>query len=218
MSLETSGLRGFDPGSARGGCATENRVYPKLKRAVDVVVVAAASPAVLIIILLASAAIYLLESGPIFFVQDRVGKGRRIFRMIKLRTMVNEQLGEERATSKSDTRVTWLGRFLRQSHIDELPQVLNILMGDMTLVGPRPEQPGLVAQYRDRLPNYDLRHTVTPGLTGWAQVNFGYAADLSETAQKLDYDVEYVKYYGPKMDLLIVLKTFRIFCDPRYVR
>lgn len=218
MLLETSGLSGFEPGSARGGCATENRVYPKLKRALDIVVVLAAAPAVLIVILLASAAIYLLEGGPIFFVQDRVGKGRRVFRMIKLRTMVQEKLGEERATSKSDPRVTWLGQFLRQSHIDELPQVLNILVGDMTLVGPRPEQPGLVAQYRERLPNYDLRHTVTPGLTGWAQVNFGYAADLSETAQKLDYDVEYVKFYGPKIDLLVVLKTFRIFCDPRYVR
>lgn len=218
MSLETSGLSGFDPGSARDGCATENRVYPKLKRALDIVVVVSAAPAVLIVLLLASAAIYLLEGGPIFFFQDRVGKGRRVFRMIKLRTMVQEQLGEERATSKSDPRVTSLGRFLRQSHIDELPQVLNILVGDMTLVGPRPEQPALVAQYRERLPNYDLRHTVKPGLTGWAQVNFGYAADLSETAKKLAYDVEYVKFYGPKMDLLVVLKTFRIFCDPRYVR
>lgn len=218
MSLEINGLSEFGRGSARGGGATESRVYPKLKRALDIVVVVSAAPAVLIVILLASAAIYLLEGGPIFFFQDRVGKGRRVFRMIKLRTMVQEQLGEERATSKSDPRVTWLGRFLRQSHIDELPQVLNILVGDMTLVGPRPEQPALVAQYRERLPNYDLRHTVKPGLTGWAQVNFGYAGDLSETAKKLVYDVEYVKFYGPKMDLLVVLKTFRIFCDPRYVR
>ena len=218
MSLEFNGLSGLGRESARGGGVTESRVYLKLKRALDIVVVVSAAPAVLIVLLLASAAIYLLEGGPIFFVQDRVGKGRRVFRMIKLRTMVQEQLGKERATSKSDPRVTWLGRFLRQSHIDELPQVLNILVGDMTLVGPRPEQPALVAQYRERLPNYDLRHTIKPGLTGWAQVNFGYAADLSETAKKLAYDVEYVKFYGPKMDLLVVLKTFRIFCDPRYVR
>ena len=218
MSLETSGLSGFEPGSARGGYATDERVYPKLKRVLDIVVVLAAAPAVLIAVLLASAAIYLLEGGPIFFVQDRVGKGGRAFRMIKLRTMVPERLSQPRATLKSDPRVTWLGHFLRQSHIDELPQVLNILLGDMSLVGPRPEQPGLVAKYREQLPNYDLRHMVTPGLTGWAQVNFGYAADVSETAKKLAYDLEYVKFYGPKMDFLIVLKTFRIVCDPRYVR
>src|SRR3712207_6827872 len=100
MSFETSELSGFEPGSARGGCATENRVYPKLKRALDIVVVVAASPAVLVVVLLAAAAIYLLEGGPVFFIQDRVGKGKRVFRMIKLRTMVQEKSGEERATSK----------------------------------------------------------------------------------------------------------------------
>ena len=218
MSIETSGLSGFERGSTFGGRATESRVYPKLKRALDIVVVLAAAPAVLVVLLLASAAIYLLEGGPIFFLQERVGKGRRVFRMVKLRTMVPGSLSEPRATLKSDPRVTRLGRFLRHSHIDELPQVLNILIGDMTLVGPRPEQPGLVAQYREQLPNYDLRHMVRPGLTGWAQVNYGYASDVSETEKKLAYDLQYVKFYGPKMDFLIVLKTFWIFCDPRYVR
>src|SRR5918992_5965531 len=133
MSLETSGLSGLEPGSAFRGYATEDRLYPKLKRAFDIVLVLAAAPAVLIVFLLASAAIYLLEGGPIFFVQERVGKAGRVFRMIKLRTMVQEDLTEPRATSKSDPRVTRLGYFLRQSHIDELPQVLNILMGDMSL-------------------------------------------------------------------------------------
>jgi lipopolysaccharide/colanic/teichoic acid biosynthesis glycosyltransferase len=219
MLVKTGGLNSLNIAtSASGADATEHRVYPKLKRGMDILVVLAAAPAVFAIILLASAAIYLIEGGPIFFVQDRVGKGGRVFRMFKLRTMVPESFSEQRATLKNDPRVTWLGYFLRQSHIDELPQVLNVLLGHMTLVGPRPEQPALVAQYREQLPNFDLRHTVTPGLTGLAQVSFGYAADLSETAKKLDYDLEYVKLYGPKMDVLIVLQTFWTLCDPRYVR
>ena len=111
-----------------------------------------------------------------------------------------------------------LGKFLRQSHVDELPQLWNILRGHMSLIGPRPEQPALVGHYREKLPLYDLRHSIAPGLSGWAQVNYGYAADLAETARKLDYDLEYVRNYGPKMDFIIVVKTFRIFLDPRFVR
>jgi lipopolysaccharide/colanic/teichoic acid biosynthesis glycosyltransferase len=219
MLVKTGGLNSLDiTTSAPGAAATEHRVYSKLKRGADILVVLTAGLAVFAVILLAAAAIYLIEGGPIFFVQDRVGKGGRVFRMFKLRTMVPESFSEQRATLKNDPRVTWLGYFLRQSHIDELPQVLNVLLGDMTLIGPRPEQPALAAQYREQLPNFDMRHTVTPGLTGLAQVSFGYAADVSETAKKLDYDLEYVKLYGPKMDLLIALQTFQILCDPRYVR
>jgi len=181
-------------------------------------VVLASTPAVILVLLLASAAIYLLEGGPIFFVQERVGKGGRVFRMFKLRTMKAESRSEQIATVKDDPRITPLGKFLRQSHLDELPQLWNILLGHMSLIGPRPEQPALVNHYREKLPLYDLRHSVAPGLSGWAQVNYGYAADLAETARKLDYDLEYVRNCGPKMDLLIVVKTFRIFLDPRFVR
>jgi len=184
----------------------------------DIVVVLGSIPAVLLVLLVASAAIFLLEGGPIFFAQDRVGKGGRVFRIFKLRTMRAESRSEQIATVKDDPRVTPLGKFLRQSHIDELPQLWNILRGHMSLIGPRPEQPALVGHYREKLPLYDLRHSVAPGLSGWAQVNYGYAADLAETARKLDYDLEYVRNYGPKMDFIIVVKTFRIFLDPRFVR
>jgi lipopolysaccharide/colanic/teichoic acid biosynthesis glycosyltransferase len=219
MLVKTGGLNSLNIATLVSAAqATERRVYPKLKRGVDIIVVLATAPAVFLVVLLASAAIYLIEGGPIFFVQDRVGKDGRVFPIFKLRTMVPEHLGAQRTTMKNDPRVTGLGYFLRQTHIDELPQILNVLRGDMTLIGPRPEQPALVARYREQLPNFDLRHTVTPGLTGWAQVNFGYAADLSETAKKLDYDLEYVQLYGPRMDFLIALQTFRIFCDARYVR
>jgi lipopolysaccharide/colanic/teichoic acid biosynthesis glycosyltransferase len=196
----------------------KTKFYHKFKRLTDVVVVLGSAPAVLLVLLIASAAIYLLEGRPIFFSQDRVGRGGRVFRMLKLRTMTPESCSEQIATVKDDPRITPLGRLLRQTHIDELPQLWNILVGHMSLIGPRPEQPALVDHYREKLPNYDLRHAVAPGLSGWAQVNFGYAADLAETARKLDYDLEYVQRYGPMMDFIIVVRTFRIFLDPRYVR
>jgi lipopolysaccharide/colanic/teichoic acid biosynthesis glycosyltransferase len=194
------------------------RFYHKFKRLIDIVVVFGSAPAVLLVLLVASAAIYLLEGRPIFFAQNRVGRGGRVFRMLKLRTMLPESCSEQIATVKDDPRITPLGKFLRQSHIDELPQLWNILVGDMTLIGPRPEQPALVDRYREQLSNYDLRHAVPPGLSGWAQVNVGYAADLAETARKLDYDLEYVQRYGPLLDFIIIVRTFRIFLDPRYVR
>lgn len=202
----------YIPGRAR------SHFYPRARRCLDVVVVLASTPAVLLVLLIASAAIFLMEGGPVFFAQDRVGKGGRVFRIFKLRTMRPESRNEQIATVRDDPRITALGKFLRQSHIDELPQLWNILRGHMSLIGPRPEQPALVGHYREKLPLYDLRHSVTPGLSGWAQVNYGYAADLAETARKLDYDLEYVRNYGPKMDFVIVVKTFRIFLDPRFVR
>jgi lipopolysaccharide/colanic/teichoic acid biosynthesis glycosyltransferase len=122
------------------------------------------------------------------------------------------------ATLENDPRVTSLGRFLRRSHIDELPQIWNILLGHMTLIGPRPEQPALVEIYKEKLANYDARHAVTPGLTGLAQVELGYASDLFETEKKLAYDLRYIDLYGPKIDCLIVLRTITIFFDPRFVR
>ena len=215
----SSGLSSIDascPEYISGHAKT--KFYHKFKRLTDVAVVLGSAPAVLMVLLIAAAAIYLLEGRPIFFTQNRVGRSGRVFRILKLRTMVLESCNEQIATLRNDPRITPLGRFLRQSHIDELPQLWNILVGHMTLIGPRPEQPALVDHYREKLPNYDLRHAVPPGLSGWAQVNFGYAADLAETARKLDYDLEYVQRYGPLMDFLIIVRTFRIFLDPRYVR
>ena len=210
-SIDTS-CREYISGQAK------TKFYHKFKRLTDLAVVLGSAPAVLLLLLIASAAIFLLQGRPIFFTQNRVGRGGRVFRMVKLRTMTPESCSEQIATVRNDPRITPLGRFLRQSHIDELPQLWNILVGDMTLIGPRPEQPALVDLYREKLPNYDLRHAVPPGLSGWAQVNFGYAADLAETARKLDYDLEYVQRYGPMMDFIILVRTFRIFLDPRYVR
>jgi len=192
--------------------------YERIKRSVDIVFCLLISPAALLVVALAAGAILISMGRPIFFRAPRVGRNGRMFQMIKLRTMRADQGQRMTATLKDDPRITPLGKWLRQSHLDELPQLWNIFMGDMTLIGPRPEQPHLVNHYREQIPNYDLRHVVTPGLSGWSQVCFGYAADVAETAQKLSYDIEYIDRFGPKIDLLILWKTLCVYLNPKYVR
>ena len=196
------------------------RFYDKSKRLLDILLVLLVGPAVLVVIAFAAIAILVCMGRPIFFFNDRVGQNGRHFRMVKLRTMRcdNKDNRVASATSVDDPRVTPLGKILRRSHFDELPQLWNILLGDMTLIGPRPEQPQLVAYYRENIPQYDLRHTVKPGLTGWAQVSSGYASDIEETRRKLSYDLEYIERYGPKMDLITACKTLQVYLDPRLVR
>ena len=172
------------------------------------------------VVAVGAALIYATMGAPVFFHQQRVGRNGRIFEILKLRTMSNapKAMRSSTATLANDPRITRLGRVLRASHIDELPQLWNILVGDMTLIGPRPEQPHLVARYREALPDYDLRHLVAPGLSGWSQVRFGYAADLNETRKKLQYDLDYLERFGPYIDLKIALLTCLVYLDPKYVR
>ena len=193
-------------------------VYERVKRIFDIVICVLVGPAALLVLAVASVAIAVSMGRPIFFCAPRVGRNGRIFQMIKLRTMRPDSGQRMRATLKDDPRITPFGKWLRQSHIDELPQLWNIFVGDMTLIGPRPEQPHLVNHYREQIPNYDLRHVVTPGLSGWSQVCFGYAADVAETAQKLSYDIEYIDRFGPKIDLQILWRTLRVYLNPNYVR
>ena len=192
--------------------------YARVKRLIDIVFVIVAAPGILLVIGLAALAIAITMGRPIFFFNERVGRGGRIFKMVKLRTMSNGGAKAYNATLKNDPRITPLGNLLRCTHIDELPQIWNILVGDMTMIGPRPEQPHLVEYYRERIANYDLRHTVTPGLSGWSQVCFGYATDLEETKKKLTYDLEYIERFGPRIDLEIALRTLRVYLDPNFVR
>jgi lipopolysaccharide/colanic/teichoic acid biosynthesis glycosyltransferase len=193
-------------------------IYMRVKRAIDILVTLIVAPAVLIVVAVAALAILCLMGRPIFFAQDRVGLNGRVFRMYKLRTM---SLGERvigHATLDGDPRITPLGALLRRTHVDELPQLFNIVVGDMTLIGPRPEQPHLVAYYREHIAGYDQRHSVYPGLSGLSQVCYGYAADLEETRRKVVYDLRYVESFGPKLDAYILAQTIRIYADPRYVR
>ncbi len=144
--------------------------------------------------------------GPVLFVQDRVGKQGKIFKIYKYRTM-SSSAPNNTWTAVNDPRITWVGRFLRKSRIDELPQSINLLLGSISLVGPRPEQTHIVEEMRKRIPFYDERHLVKPGITGWAQLNI-YAASLEETKLKLQYDLYYIKHRSLLFDTEIILKTF----------
>ncbi len=152
----------------------------------------------------------LLDSGmPIFYAQRRLGKGGRIFKIYKFRTMRQdaEADGEARLAAENDPRVTRIGNFLRQTRLDELPQFWNVLNGEMSLVGPRAERPELIAEFQKQIPFYRARLLVKPGLTGWAQINYGYVANITQTAVKLEYDLYYIKHRSLMMDLGIVFRT-----------
>lgn len=152
----------------------------------------------------------LLESGfPIFYSQTRLGKGGSIFRIYKFRTMRQdaEADGEAKAAIENDPRVTRIGHFLRRTRLDEMPQFISVLRGEMSLVGPRAERPELVAEYQKKIPFYRARLLVKPGLTGWAQINYGYVSTVKETVVKLEYDLYYIKHRTFSLDFNIVLRT-----------
>ncbi len=146
--------------------------------------------------------------GPLLFRQPRVGKGGKVFTILKFRTM-RPGGGAPTWTAEDDPRIPTFGRFLRRTHLDELPQVVNIIRGDLSLVGPRPEQPHYVEDLRARLPFYDLRHLVRPGLTGWAQVKYGYAANEEDALEKLQYEFFYLRRQGLGLDTRIAGRTLR---------
>jgi sugar transferase (PEP-CTERM system associated) len=155
-------------------------------------------------------AVKLSSAGPIFFRQTRVGMGGRNFEVLKFRTMFTDaESGGAKWATKNDPRVTKVGMFLRKTRIDEIPQLWNVLRGDMGFVGPRPERPEFVAWLSQELPFYYLRTLIRPGLTGWAQVRFGYGATLAETKEKLEYDLYYIKHMSLGLDLLIMFETIK---------
>lgn len=155
-------------------------------------------------------AVKLSSSGPIFFRQTRVGMGGRNFEVVKFRTMFTDaESGGAKWATKNDPRVTKVGMFLRKTRIDEIPQLWNVLRGDMGFVGPRPERPEFVAWLTEELPFYYLRTLIRPGLTGWAQVRYGYGATLAETKEKLEYDLYYIKHMSLGLDLLIMFETVK---------
>ena len=147
--------------------------------------------------------------GPLFYSQERVGRGGAVFRILKFRTMRSDASVPTDWTAEDDPRITPFGRTLRRSHLDELPQIWNIVRGDLSMVGPRPEQPRYVADLVQKLPFYDLRHIVRPGLTGWAQVKYGYAGDERDALEKLQYDFHYLRRQSLGFDLKIVGRTTR---------
>jgi len=152
----------------------------------------------------------LIDSGlPIFYSQPRLGQGGRVFKIFKFRTMRQdaEADGQVRPTEENDPRVTRIGNFLRVTHLDELPQFWNVLRGDMSLVGPRAERPELVQSFQQKVPFYRARLLAKPGLTGWAQINYGYVATVRDTEVKIEYDLYYIKHRSLAMDFNIILRT-----------
>jgi sugar transferase (PEP-CTERM system associated) len=187
------------------------RLRWKLKSLVEkslaLVILIAGLPAML----LAAILVRLTSPGPVLYRQTRCGRDGRPFTLLKFRSMVDRaEAGGAVWAAKHDPRVTRWGRVMRATRIDELPQLFNILRGDMSVVGPRPERPEFVAQLRESIPHYDQRHLVKPGLTGWAQVAFRYGASFEDSAEKLRYDLYYVKHMSLGFDLLIILNTVRI--------
>jgi len=187
------------------------RRYAEFKRAMDILF---ALPCLIVafpIIAVLAALVKLTSKGPGFYVQERVGKDGRVFRMLKLRTMVVDaeaNSGPVWAT-KNDPRETWLGRILRRTHLDELPQLWNVLKGDMSVIGPRPERPVFVERFKRDIPNYTDRLAVRPGITGWAQVKHVYDRDVDDVREKVRYDCEYIERMGLAIDLHILIATTR---------
>ncbi|MFM8575019.1 MAG: sugar transferase, partial [Limnohabitans sp.] len=186
-----------------------NPAYDLLKRALDLMAVLLTLPLWLPLAALVALAVRLDSPGPALFSQWRTGLQGRPFRIHKFRSMRHVALDTPQFAGERDPRITRLGAFLRKSRLDEIPQLWNVLRGDMSLIGPRPEQTAFVAQFAQDIPSYPYRHLVRPGLTGWAQVQQGYAASAQETAVKLSYDLYYVTHYSLAMDLLILAKTLR---------
>jgi lipopolysaccharide/colanic/teichoic acid biosynthesis glycosyltransferase len=179
--------------------------YANFKRAIDITLVALTSP---LWVLLAAAiwvAVRIDSSGPAIYRQERIGREGNVFTLYKFRTMVlDAEKDGPQFTSRNDSRLTGMGKFLRRFRADEIPQLVNVLKGDLSLVGPRPERPVFTEQFERTIPFYGYRHLVRPGVTGWAQVNFGYADGEYETVEKLTYDLYYVKHMSPWLDLLIL--------------
>lgn len=189
------------------------------RRAISVAVSAALLVLTAPLIAVAALAVALDSPGPILYRQGRVGRRGVVFSIVKFRTMGvdAERAGAEWAAF-DDPRVTRVGRWLRRFRVDELPQLWNVLRGDMDLVGPRPERPKFVAELRRKIPYYDLRAIVRPGITGWAQVKYPYAASVEEAREKLQYDLYYVRHLSLSLDLFIVLLTAKVVLSGRGAR
>ncbi len=183
-------------------------LYPVMKRMVDVGLTAITIPVWGPLMLIVASAARLTSGSPVIFSQPRVGQGGRTFTIHKIRTMqVDAERDGPQLATEDDPRLTAIGRHLRKYRLDELPQLWNVLKGDVSLVGPRPEQPVFVEQYIQTIPFYNDRHLIRPGITGWAQVNYGYADDEADTIEKLTYDLYYVKNASPWLDIHIFGKS-----------
>ena len=204
VPIEEIGVEWF----LQSGFQTGHPIHDRIKRTFDVVFAIVGLIGVFPLIILAAIASKIESQDPVFYSQIRIGAMGRPFRIWKLRSMSadSEQNGPQWATL-ADPRVTKVGRLLRRTRIDETPQFWNILRGDMSLIGPRPERPEFVEKLAEKIPYYNQRHLLKPGLTGWAQINYPYGASTEDSLQKLKYDLYYVKHVSISLDVQIILST-----------
>jgi len=188
-----------------------NRSHCKIKRLFDLAVTGLLLIILLPFMPLVALAIKLDSPGPIFYSQTRTGRNRQLFKVYKFRSMYqNAEAQGALWASQSDSRITTVGRWLRLTRIDELPQLWNVLRGEMSLIGPRPERPEFDAKLAEAIPYYNTRYLVTPGISGWAQVMYPYGASVEDAYEKLSYDLYYIKNYSLFLDLAIALKTIKV--------
>lgn len=187
-----------------------NRIMMFTKRCFDLSISSFLLILAIPVMLFAALMIKLGSPGPIFYFQERVGKGRKTFKIVKFRSMVQdaEKNGAVWASS-NDSRVTRFGAFIRKTRIDELPQLYNVLKGEMSFVGPRPERPVFVEQLTKKIPYYDIRHDIRPGVTGWAQVCYPYGASEEDALRKLEYDLYYMKNLSIALDFMVAFRTVK---------
>ncbi|MBY6217899.1 sugar transferase [Qipengyuania aquimaris] len=195
------------------GALVPSFTYQKIKRSVDLIVAVTTLPVVIPLLVVCAIMIKRDSAGPVFFRQWRMGHRGQAFEMLKLRTMSHGHNGKNRElsiTATDDKRITKVGAFLRRTRLDELPQIYNILRGEMSWIGPRPEAISLSEWYENEIPFYRYRHMVRPGISGWAQVNQGHVAEVGAVGEKLQYDFYYVKNLSYWLDMLIVLRTLKV--------
>ena len=202
------------------GFSAQHRIERLIKRIFDVVASSILLAFAIPVSAMAAIAIYLEDGGPIFYRQERIGLHGRPFRLLKFRSMKvdAESDGVARWASVGDQRITRVGALIRKTRVDEIPQVINVLKGEMSFVGPRPERPSIVDELGRTIPFYRYRHMVKPGITGWAQINYPYGASTEDAYQKLKFDLYYIKNYSLVLDFLILIQTIRVVLWPQGAR
>lgn len=195
-----------------GGGFDQSFIRTFMKRGFDLICSAIILVLSLPVMLLTALAIYVEDGAPVFYSQERVGLDGKTFKVLKFRSMRNdaEKSGKPQWAAQNDPRVTRIGNFIRRVRIDELPQVFNVFRGEMSFVGPRPERPYFVEQLMEVVPYYNVRHSIKPGITGWAQVRYGYGSSAEDALQKLQYDLYYVKNNSLFLDVLVLIDTLKV--------
>ena len=195
-----------------GGGFDQSKLRTSIKRTFDLVASAILLIVTFPVMLITVLCIFIEDRTPILYLQERIGKDGHHFMVMKFRSMRNdaEKTGKPQWASENDPRTTRVGHIIRKLRIDELPQILNVLKGEMSFVGPRPERPYFVAQLNEKIPYYNVRHSIKPGITGWAQVRYQYGASVEDAKQKLQYDLYYVKNNSLFLDIIILIDTIRV--------